>query len=171
MGENIVALCDVDGQNLEAAQNKEPEASTFRDYRQLYDKLADSQFDAVVVSTPEHQHAFATMPALKRKKHVYCEKPLTRDVHEATLITKAAIDAGVATQMGTQIHATDNYRRVVELVQSGAIGAVQERTCGWSALGEADGGGCGEVYGHRRTPGSGRLRSIRCRRIWIGICG
>jgi predicted dehydrogenase len=88
--------------------------------------LKDAEFDAVVVSTTEHTHAFATLPALQRKKHVYCEKPLTRDVHEARIITEAAKSAGVATQMGTQIHATANYRRVVELVQGGAIGPVRE---------------------------------------------
>ena len=92
----------------------------------MYDVLKDSEFDAVVVSTTEHTHAFAMLSALKRKKHVYCEKPLTRDVHEARIITEAANAAGVATQMGTQIHAGTNYRRVVELVQSGAIGTVRE---------------------------------------------
>jgi hypothetical protein len=124
--ENIVALCDVNAKNLAAAQSKAPQARTFRDFRKMYDELKDSEFDAVVVSTTEHTHAFATLPALRRKKHVYCEKPLTRDVHEARIITEAAKAAGVATQMGTQIHAGENYRRVVELVQSGAIGPVHE---------------------------------------------
>ena len=79
-----------------------------------------------MVSTAEHTHAFATLPALQLKKHVYCEKPLTYNVQEARIIREAAARAGVATQMGTQIHAGDNYRRVVELVQSGAIGPVTE---------------------------------------------
>jgi predicted dehydrogenase len=126
LGENIVALCDVNEKNLTAARSKAPGAKTFRDFRKLYDELKDSEYDAVVVSTTEHTHAFATLPALQRKKHVYCEKPLTRDVYEARIITEAAKAAGVATQMGTQIHAGSNYRRVVELVQSGAIGPVRE---------------------------------------------
>ena len=126
MSENIVALCDVNEKNLGAAAKRAPEAKTFRDFRVLYDTLKDSEFDGVVVATPEHTHAFATLPALRRKKHVFCEKPLTRDVHEARIVTEAAKAAGVATQMGTQIHATTNYRRVVELVQSGAIGPVRE---------------------------------------------
>ena len=126
MGENIVALCDVNAKNLDAAAVKAPGAKKFRDLRRLYDELKDSEFDAVVVSTTEHTHAFATLPALRRKKHVYSEKPLSRDVFEARTITEAARAAGVATQMGTQIHATGNYRRVVELVQSGAIGPVRE---------------------------------------------
>jgi len=126
LGENIVALCDVNEKNLEAAAAKVPGAKKFRDFRKLYDELKDAEFDAVVVSTTEHTHAFATLPALRRKKHVYCEKPLTRDVQEARIITEAAKAAGVATQMGTQIHAGTNYRRVVELIQGGAIGPVRE---------------------------------------------
>src|SRR6185436_14123450 len=84
------------------------------------------EFDAVVVSTCEHTHAFATLPALQLGKHVYCEKPLTHSIWEARIIREAAAKAKVATQMVTQIHAGDNYRRVVELVQTGAIGPVRE---------------------------------------------
>ncbi len=124
--ETIVALCDVNEHNLNAAAQRAPGAKTYRDFRKLYDDLKDSEFDAVVVATTEHTHAFATLPALHRKKHVYCEKPLTRDVYEARLITEAAAAARVATQMGTQIHATDNYRRVVEIIQNGVIGPVRE---------------------------------------------
>jgi predicted dehydrogenase len=122
--ENIVALCDVNSTYLARARETFPAARTYRDFRKLYDEASD--IDAVVVSTTEHTHPFATLPALRMKKHVYCEKPLSHDVNEARIITKAAQEAGVATQMGTQIHATDNYRRVVELVQSGAIGPVRE---------------------------------------------
>lgn len=133
--ENIAVLCDVNGRNLAYAKNKFPKARTYVDFRKLYENAAD--IDAVVVSTTEHTHAFATLPALQLKKHVYCEKPLTRDVYEARIVTAAAKEAGVATQMGTQIHAISNYRRVVELIQSGAIGPVREvhvwvgRAWGW----------------------------------------
>ena len=120
LGENIVALCDVSEHNLEKAAAKAPHAKKFRDFRKLYDELKESAFDAVVVSSTEHTHAFATLPALQRKKHVYCEKPLTHNIREARIITLAAKKAGVVTQMGTQIHAGNNYRRVVELVQGGA---------------------------------------------------
>src|SRR5437870_5461795 len=101
-GENIVALCDVNEENLQKAAKNYPQAKLFRDFRKLYDGLGDSEFDAVVVSTTEHTHAFATLPALKRKKHVYCEKPLTHGLREARLITRAAKEANVATQLGTQ---------------------------------------------------------------------
>jgi predicted dehydrogenase len=139
LGENVVALCDVNQVNLEAAGALAPGAKRYRDFRKMYDALRDSDFDAVVVSTTEHTHAFATLPALRRKKHVYCEKPLTHNVHEARRVTEAARSAGVVTQMGTQIHAGGNYRRVVELVQGGAIGPVSEvhvwvrRAFGWQS--------------------------------------
>jgi predicted dehydrogenase len=126
LGENVVALCDVNESNLEAAAMKAPEAKKFTDFRKLYDSLKDSEFDAVVVSTTEHTHALAGLPALRRKKHLYMEKPISHTVHEARLLTTAAASAGVATQQGTQVHSSENYRRVVELIQGGAIGAVTE---------------------------------------------
>jgi predicted dehydrogenase len=122
--ENIVALCDVNENNLDKAGQAHPQAKKFTDFRQVFDQ--PQTFDAVVVSTCEHTHALATMMALKNKKHVYCEKPLTHDVWEARQIRLAAAQAGVTTQMGIQIHAGNNYRRVVEILQSGAIGPVRE---------------------------------------------
>jgi len=122
--ENIVALCDVDENRLNAAGEKYPHARKLTDFRGLYDHA--DEFDAVVVSTCEHTHAFATLPALRMGKHVYCEKPLTHSTWESRVIREAAGEAQVATQMGTQIHASNNYRRVVELVQSGVIGPVHE---------------------------------------------
>jgi predicted dehydrogenase len=122
--ENIVALCDVNENSLNSAAAKYPGARKYVDFRKLLD--AGKDLDAVVVSTAEHTHAFATMGALKLGKHVYCEKPLTHCVWEARMIAQAATRAMVATQMGTQIHATTNYRRVVELIQTGAIGPVRE---------------------------------------------
>lgn len=121
---NVVALCDVNEQNLYRAAEQFPAAAKFKDYRRLYDEQKD--IDAVVVSTTEHTHAFAVLPALKMKKPVYCEKPLTHNVAEAARIIEATKAAGVPTQMGTQIHGMPNYRRVVELIHSGAIGKVTE---------------------------------------------
>jgi predicted dehydrogenase len=123
-GENVVALVDVDDRSLRKAAEKHPRAKKYHDFRRLFDDA--NAFDAVVVSTTEHTHAFATLPALRLGKHVYCEKPLAHCVAEVRLVTEAAAKAKVATQMGTQIHASDNYRRVVELVQAGAIGPVRE---------------------------------------------
>ncbi|MCP5516794.1 MAG: Gfo/Idh/MocA family oxidoreductase [Verrucomicrobiales bacterium] len=144
-GENIVALCDVAEDRLEAAGAKHPKARRYIDFRKLLDEARD--LDAVVVSTAEHTHAPATFWALKQGKHVYCEKPLSHSIEEARLIAGAAAEAKVATQMGTQIHATDNYRRVVELVQGGAIGPVREahtwvaRAWGWQTPAEAEANG------------------------------
>ena len=137
---NIVALCDVDSRALDAAGARFPGAGKYKDFRKLYEERKD--IDAVVVSTPEHTHAYATLPALQGKLPVYCEKPLTHNVGEAAIIMEAARKAGVPTQMGTQIHAGANYRRVVELIQSGAIGKVTEchvcvSRC-WGLQSEAD---------------------------------
>jgi predicted dehydrogenase len=123
-GVKVVALCDVNQRHLDTAHQQFPGAKGYRDFRQMYHDASD--FDAVVVSTAEHTHAYATLPALRLGKHVYCEKPLTHNVVEARLITEEAKKAGVVTQMGTQMHATENYHRVVELVQSGSIGPVRE---------------------------------------------
>lgn len=136
----VVALCDVNGRNLANAQKSYPDAKAYRDFREMYAQLKD--YDAVVVSSTEHTHAYATLPALKSGKHVYCEKPLTQNVSEARMITLAAAKAGVVTQMGTQIHAEPNYHRVVELIQSGAIGQVTEAHVwvgrAWGLQSEAD---------------------------------
>ena len=139
--ENIVALCDVDEERLDKAGQKYPRARKYIDFRKLFDQAGD--IDAVVVSTAEHTHAFATLAALRLGKHVYCEKPLTHSIEEARLVAQTAKNAKVATQMGTQIHATDNYRRVVELVRTGAVGPVREahvwvsRAWGWQSPEEA----------------------------------
>ncbi len=123
-GQNIVALCDVDADFLARAAEKFPGARQYQDYRRMLDDHAS--FDAVLVATPDHHHAQASLRALKLGKHVYCEKPLAHTVHETRLMIEEAKRQGVATQMGTQIHAENNYRRVVEAIQSGAIGQVTE---------------------------------------------
>jgi hypothetical protein len=123
--ENIVALCDVSRAAVEKAAEKHPKARKVTDFRKLFDEHS-KEFDAVVVSTCEHTHAVATLPALQLGKHVFCEKPLTYNIWEARVIREAAAKTKVATQMGNQNHSNDNFRRVVELVQTGAIGPVRE---------------------------------------------
>ncbi len=122
-GENIVALCDVDEGRLGRAGEKHPAAKKYFDYREL---LQQPDLDAVVVATPDHHHAPATVRALRRGLHVYCEKPLTHTVEEARIIGRLAAEKKVATQMGTQNHEHPGYMRLVELIQSGAIGPVRE---------------------------------------------
>ena len=121
--ENIVALCDIDGDRLGAAKAKHPGATGFADYREMFDK-ASSKFDAVVVSTPDHSHALPACLAMSLGKHVYCEKPLAHSVNEVRLMRTLAAKKKLVTQMGTQIHAENNYRRVVEIVQAGLLGPI-----------------------------------------------
>ncbi|MGE3777035.1 MAG: Gfo/Idh/MocA family protein [Pirellulaceae bacterium] len=121
--ENIAALCDVDEQRLDAAAQKFASARKYTDYRQM---IEQKDLEAVVVATPDHHHAPAAMRALRRGLHVYCEKPLTHTVAEARLLAQTAAQMKVATQMGTQNHEHPGYLRLVELLQSGAIGAVRE---------------------------------------------
>ncbi len=120
--ENIVALCDIDSTFLGKSSEKFPKAKTYSDFRQMLDK--EKQLDAVVVSTPDHTHAIPVVWALRRGLDVYCEKPLAHSVHEVRQMREEAGKQKAVTQMGTQIHAGDNYRRVVEIVQSGQIGPV-----------------------------------------------
>src|SRR5262245_22215197 len=122
--ENIVALCDVNENHLDSAAAKHPKARKYVDFRKLYDQSKD--IDAVVVATTEHTHAFAVLPAIQLGKHVFCEKPLAHNVWEARFLAEQAAKAKITTQMGTQMHAQDNFRRVVELIQTGAIGPVRE---------------------------------------------
>ncbi|MEW4561942.1 Gfo/Idh/MocA family oxidoreductase [Bremerella sp. JC770] len=124
-GQNLVALCDIDENylNKAAGQYSKHKSNKYSDFRVLLDK--EKGIDAVVVSTPDHTHAPASMWAMQLGKHVYCEKPMTHTVHEAREMTDFAVKNKLATQLGTQIHAGNNYRRVVEAVQSGAIGNIK----------------------------------------------
>ena len=121
--QEIVAICDVDESNLAKAAKRFDKAARYADFRKLLER---KDLDGVVISTADHCHAPATLIALSTSKHVYCEKPLTHTVEEARQVALTAKKYKRVTQMGTQIHAGDNYRRVVELVQGGAIGPVKE---------------------------------------------
>ncbi len=120
---NLVAICDIDDTFLDGAIKRFPEAKRYNDFRKL---LEQKNIDAVVVSTADHTHAVATIAALKSGRHVYCEKPLAHTVAEIRKVTEVADKSKLVTQMGTQIHAGKNYRRVVELLNAGTIGAVKE---------------------------------------------
>jgi predicted dehydrogenase len=123
--ENVVVLCDVDERALDAGARRFPKARTFHDLRRVFDRADD--FDAVVVSTAEHTHAFATYLALTHGKHVYCEKPLTYNIWEARLIREtAAKHPHLSTQMGNQGHASESRRTIKEILMTGVIGPVRE---------------------------------------------
>lgn len=122
--ENIVALCDVDEERAAGSFRRYPKAKRYSDFRVMLEK--EKHIDAVVVSTPDHTHAVASMAAIKLGKHVYCEKPLTRTVHEARALAKAAREAKVATQMGNQGMAFEGNRLINEWIWAGVIGDVRE---------------------------------------------
>lgn len=123
--QNIVALCDVDWRHAAGTFKKFPGAKPFKDYRRMFDQIP-GEFDAVIVATPDHHHAPATMAALRLGKHVYCEKPLTHSAWEARAIAQAARAAKVATQMGNQAQASEETRRLQEFVLDNAVGAIRE---------------------------------------------
>ncbi len=122
---NLVAICDIDDKTLGKMAERFPQAKKYNDYRKMLEEM-DKGIDAVVVSTPDHTHAPASVMAMRLKKHVYCQKPLTHTVLEARKMREIAKEMGVATQMGNQGTAADGLRRAVEFVQSGGIGAVKE---------------------------------------------
>lgn len=123
--ENIVALCDVDWDRAAGSFKRFSKARQFKDYRVMLEEM-DANIDAVIVATPDHHHYHASMAAIGRGKHVYCEKPLTHSVWEARELTKAARSANVATQMGNQAQASEQTRIVQEFVMDGAIGKIRE---------------------------------------------
>src|SRR5437867_8608767 len=122
-GAQCVALCDVDAKYAEKEFSKYSDAQRFIDFREMLDKLGD-KIDAVVIGTPDHTHAVIAMEAMKRGKHVYCEKPLAHNIHEVRTLMAAAKKYGVVTQLGNQGHSTDTIRRTCEWIWAGAIGNV-----------------------------------------------
>jgi predicted dehydrogenase len=135
-GANIAALCDVDETRSGAAGEKFPKARRFRDFREMFDAM-HARIDAVVVSTPDHMHAPISLAAMRRGKHVYCEKPLCWCIAEARRMAETAKQYKAATQMGTQGMADAGSRAGVEMVRSGVLGAVRQmhvwtdRAKGW----------------------------------------
>jgi predicted dehydrogenase len=122
--ENIVALCDVDSGHAGGIFRRYAEAKVYKDYRKMLEEQKD--IDAVVIATPDHQHAIIAMAAMRMGKHVYCEKPLTHTVWEARQLTNAAREFKVATQMGNQGQASEATRRLQEFILDDAIGPVRE---------------------------------------------
>lgn len=140
-GVRVVALCDCDARQTAEASAMFPDARRYSDWRRMLD--AEKSVDGVVVSTPDHNHAIVAVAAIRRGKHVYCEKPLARSIWEAREMARVAAEMDVATQMGTQGHAYEGTRRAIEAVRSGAIGEVTElhvwtdRPAGWWPQGVA----------------------------------
>ncbi|MEM7392356.1 MAG: Gfo/Idh/MocA family oxidoreductase, partial [Verrucomicrobiota bacterium] len=122
--EQIAALCDVDHNYAKKTFDRYPQAKRYTDYRQMLDE--QKEIDAVVIATPDHTHAVISMAAMEAGKHVYCQKPLTRDVYESRRLAEAAKKTGVITQMGIQGHSGEGLRLICEWIWDGAIGEVKE---------------------------------------------
>ena len=123
--ENIIALCDVDDKRAAKSYEQFPSARRYRDFREMLDAL-DKDIDAVTVGTPDHTHAVAALDAIRRGKHVYCEKPLAHSIHEVRALMDAARKQTVVTQLGNQGHSFDDIRTFCEWIRDGAIGNVKE---------------------------------------------
>lgn len=124
-GENIVAFADPDSKRAERTFTRYPDVVRYTDFRRMFDK-EETNIDAVLVSCPDHVHGTASMWAMARGKHVYCQKPLVRTVWEAQELMRAANRFGVATQMGNQGYSNDGARECCEIVWNGDIGDVTE---------------------------------------------
>ena len=133
LGHNIVALCDVDDNYAAKEFEKYPGAKRFKDYRVMFDKMG-KEIEAVVIGTPDHTHALLAMEAMRRGKHVYCEKPLAHAVHEVRQLMAAAHQFKVVTQLGNQGHSSGSIRRVCEWIWDGAIGKVHTVHVGCDAF-------------------------------------
>lgn len=131
--ENIVALCDVDTRRAGGTFQRFPKAKQFTDFRKMFDAM-EKEIDAVTVSTPDHTHAVAAMAAIKRGKHVYCQKPLAHSVYEVRELGKAAKQHNVVTQLGNQGHSFDSIRDFCEWIWDGAIGKVHTIHAGCTAV-------------------------------------
>jgi predicted dehydrogenase len=128
----FVAFCDIDQANFAKADADHPGTPHFADFRAMLEKLGDT-VDAVIVATPDHLHALAAVEAMRRGKHVYCEKPLAHTVWECRQLRLWAEKTGVVTQMGNQIHSSVEYRLATRLIRDGVIGKVKE-VHSWLAL-------------------------------------
>ncbi len=123
--QNLVAFADVDDNRAAGAYKKYDKAKQYRDYRKMLDEHG-GKLDAVVISTPDHTHFHPAYAAMQLGLHVYLEKPLAHNVWETRTLTDFAREKKLATQLGSQRHTIPNMRRVVELIQAGAIGPVTE---------------------------------------------
>jgi predicted dehydrogenase len=113
--------------------------AVYEDFRTMLDK--EKEIDAVLIATPDHLHTYVAVLAMKAGKHVYCEKPLTRDIAETRLVARIAKETGVATQMGNHGRSSEGHRQTAEWLWDGAIGQVREVHAWGGAGGFASGKG------------------------------
>ncbi|MGE0605626.1 MAG: Gfo/Idh/MocA family protein [Pirellulales bacterium] len=159
---DVVGLCDIDESenHLGRAAEKYPQAKRYTDWRKLLDE--GKEFDAVIVSTPDHMHAPVSLPSMQLGKHVQCQKPLTHTVFEARQMRMAANKYKVVTQMGNQIQSHEAYRTAVKLVHDGTIGKVRE-VHSWQS------GNLGWILVDDRPPGSDPIPVGVHWDEWLGV--
>lgn len=104
--------------------------SAYSDFRELLEKQSD--VDAVVVCTTDNLHAAVSIAAMKKGKHVFCQKPLTHTIYEARRMAEVARETGVATQIAVANQASEDTRSLCEWIWSGAIGPLRE-VANWSS--------------------------------------
>jgi predicted dehydrogenase len=136
----VVAVCDVDTTRREAAKKhvdehyarsarpgaKSSGCAAYNDFREL---LARPDIDAVCIATPDHWHAYMTIAALRAGKDVYCEKPLTHNIHEAIAVMKAVTEHRRVLQTGSMQRSMTEFRIACELVRNGVIGKIERVEC------------------------------------------
>ena len=154
---NVVAMCDVNEARAGKSFQKLPEVKKFTDFRRMLDEM--KEIEAVVIATPDHTHATIAAMAMRMGKHVYCEKPLTRTIHEARALGELAAAKKVATQMGNQGTSSEAFRRATELIQAGVLGEIKEVHV-WN-----DGGGAGQ---RRRPEGEQPVPATLQWDLWLG---
>lgn len=165
LDQNIVALCDVDwGERTKSIFEANPNAKKYKDFRKMLEKQKD--IDAVVVSTPDHNHGVIAMMAIKMGKHVYCEKPLAHSVFETREITKAAKEYGVQTQMGNQGHSYKEIREFYEHIKAGTVGTVTE-VHAWCDR-PIGGGSVSFPHGEARPTGDYKIPKYLDWDLWLG---
>ncbi|PCJ92875.1 MAG: dehydrogenase [Flavobacteriaceae bacterium] len=124
----FVAFCDVDDRNAAGTYKRFPKVKHYQDFRKVYENHL-KETDAIMVATPDHTHATIALPFIREKKHAYVEKPLTHNIYEARLMTQAAKEYGVVTQMGNQGASSDGSRQAKEWIDAGVIGKVEKIDC------------------------------------------
>lgn len=158
----FVAFCDVDLGRTEQVKKINPDAPVFQDFREMLQDRED-RFDAVTVSTPDHMHAIVSLDAMRRGKHVYCQKPLTHNVWEARQMVKQTQKSGVITRLGNQIHSHKFYRTAVQAIQQGKIGKVK-RVHSWCAA-----TGHGKSFHLNRPTNPEEMPKTLNWDIWVGV--
>ncbi len=163
--QNVVALCDVDWRERQQKSfDAYPKAKRYKDFREMLEKQKD--IDAVVISTPDHNHAVIATMAIKMGKHVYCEKPLAHSVFEVREITRLAKEYKVQTQMGNQGHSWDSIRQFYEHIKAGTIGKVTE-VHAWCDR-PAGGGSVSFPHGIARPTGDYKIPRQLNWDLWLG---